>query len=101
MKPRSHSLNQVVWVTMTAIDAVPTTRVQMNAKTWSDLRVSDMEMTYAHSAFGIHHSKCLTDAEVEAPPTRFRLAVDAKTRNPIQLVAEVDPRGAERGQVPQ
>ena len=34
MKLRSHSLNQVVCVTMTAIDVAPTTRVARKATTW-------------------------------------------------------------------
>src|SRR5258706_7133515 len=43
----------------------------------------------------------LSDAEVDTPMTRFGLAVDQQIRNPIQLVAEVDAGGADRGQVPQ
>ena len=42
MKPRSHSLNQVVWLTITAIEVTPMRSVQMSATTWRNLRTMDI-----------------------------------------------------------
>src|SRR5262245_27490360 len=78
MKPRSHSLNHVVWVTMSAIDAAPTIRVQMKATTWSDLRATDMGRLE-----GLAH------AEVDPPPPRLRLAVDQQVGDRVHLIAEI------------
>src|SRR5215208_1852315 len=90
MKPRSHSLNQVVCVTMTTIDATPTISVQMNATTCRNLRATVMAIL-----------KRLADAEVNAPVARFRVAVYPQVGKAIQLVAEVDARRTNRCQVPE
>ena len=90
MKPRSHSLNQVVCVTMTAIDATPTISVQRKATTWSErLATTSADLT----------SERLTDAEVHAPAPLLRLAVDEQALDRIQLVADVEARRTDRRQV--
>src|SRR5688572_29280693 len=87
MKPRSHSLNQVVWVTMTAIDAVPTIRVQRTATTWSDLRANDILIPEPSS---LMPSEGLADAEVHAEGPFLWLAVDEKAFDRIDLKADVE-----------
>src|SRR5215207_4992031 len=83
MKPRSHSLNQVVCVTMTAIDATPTTRVQIKATTWSERRVSDI-------------LEGLADAEVNAHAPFLRETVDEQPLDGIQLVPDIEPHRTDR-----
>src|SRR5262245_8146473 len=92
MKPRNHSLNHVVCDTMTAIAVTPTINVQMKATTCRNLRATVMTQPSLER---------LTDAEVNAPWPRFRLAVDLQVRNAIQLIPEVDACGPDRGEVSQ
>src|SRR6266508_4943223 len=114
MKPRSHSLNQAVCVTMTAIEATPTTSVQMNATTCKERRAIDIignvlrchgprrhRDTEEHQLFDLRasvppwlvSSERLTDREVDAPVAALGVAVDAEVVDGIDLVAEVDARG--------
>src|SRR5215510_6891029 len=79
MKPRSHSLNQVVCDTMTAIAVTPTISVQMNATTCRNLR-----------AMVISCLKRLADAEVNAPRACLRFAVHLQVRDPVELISKVD-----------
>src|SRR6187455_2212207 len=88
MNPRSHSLNHVVWVTMTAIDVTPTSRVQRKATTWSD-------------RLTMFCSEGLADAEVNAPLPLLRLAIHLETVDRIELIAEIDARRADRCLIPQ
>src|SRR5688500_14865384 len=93
MKPRSHSLNHVVCVTMTAIEVTPTISVQMNARTWRDRRATENA--------GVTVSKSLTDAEVNAPAAGLRLAVHAQVLNRVQLVAEIHTDGTDGREITQ
>src|SRR5687768_17085965 len=101
MKPRSHSLNHVVCVTMTAIDAVPTTRVQRNATTWRDRRAADTYGSLRPNGLVGSRAKArstsvtcsnllesLADAEVDAPLAALGLAVDAQPVDGCQLIPE-------------
>src|SRR5580765_2734975 len=88
MKPRSHSLNQAVCVTMTVVAAKPTISVQRNATTWTNLRATVMSSL-----------ECLADAEVNAPVARFRFAVHFQVRDAVQLISEVDARRTDRRQI--
>src|SRR4051812_3068436 len=94
MNPRSHSLNHVVCVTMTAIDAAPTTSVHRNATTCSERRAMDMVVK-------LPVLESLPDAEVHAPVTLLRFAVHLQVLDGCELVAEVDARRADWGEVPQ
>src|SRR4029079_1240870 len=92
MNPRSHSLNQVVCDTITAMAVTPTINVQMNATTCRNLRPTVMTSPPLER---------LTDAEVNAPVARFGFAVDSQVIDPIQLISEIDPRRTDRGEVSQ
>src|SRR5690349_20569880 len=88
MKPRSHSLNQVVCVTMTAIDVTPTISVQRKATTCRDRRAADI-------------SEGLTDAEVDAPVALLRITIDPEVVDLRQLVAEIESRRSNRREIAQ
>ena len=95
MKPRSHSLNQVVWVTMTAIEAAPTIK---RADEGDDLKgpsASDID----RSRSDIRVIERLADAEVDAPVPLLGSPLTRRFVDRIQLVAEVDARRADRRQV--
>src|SRR4026208_239440 len=92
MKPRSHSLNQVVCDTMTTIAVTPTIRVQRNATTCRNFRATVMMRTALER---------LTNTEVNTPRARFRLAVHLQVRNAIQLIPEVDARRTDRREITQ
>src|SRR5688572_7940581 len=91
MKPRSHSLNHVVCVTITAIAAVPTTSVQRMATTWSDRRASDILIPAPGSWFLVP-SEGLADAEVHPDAALLRRAVHEKAFDWIELVPDVEAR---------
>src|SRR5262245_36070050 len=90
MKPRSQSLNHAVCVTMATIDAVPTSSVQRNATTWSDLRVNDIRVL-----------ERLSDAEVQAEPALLGFSVDEQPLDGRELIADVHPKRSDRRQVPE
>src|SRR6185503_17458370 len=87
MKPRSHSLNHVVWVTMTTIAVAPTISVARKAMTWRKRLVYDITAPA---------SECLPDAEVHPEAALLRLPVDEQSVDRIQLIADVEPRRTDR-----
>src|SRR5688500_4393774 len=100
MKPRSHSLNHVVWVTMTAIEVTPTSSVQMNAPIWSR-RLAPAVGIWSLGAELVIPSKGLANAVVHAPLPVLVLTVLEQAVDRIELVPEVDARRADRCEVSQ
>src|SRR5688572_16680855 len=88
MKPRSHSLNHVVCVTITAIEVEPTIRVATKAMTWRERLVNDIR--------GSATSESLSDAEMDADAALLRFAVDQQSFDRIELVADVEARRSDR-----
>src|SRR3954466_15449162 len=109
MKPRSHSLNQVVCVTMTAIEVTPTSKVQMKATTWSERLATDICSAplglglclFENSGSRRWALEGLTDAEVHAPAALFGRAVDEQTFERIELIPEVHTDRTDWSQVAQ
>src|SRR5688500_6116909 len=98
MNPRSHSLNQAVCVMMAAMDATPTTSVQMKATTCSERRISDMSI---RDDIRPARSEGLSDGEMEAQRPLLRGTVDQEAINRVHLEPDVDADGANGRQVAQ